>query len=91
MNHPYRVETTPTFERDFKKLDKTIARRVSKKMFHLARHPELGLPLRNMPEDLAGIRKFRIGDYRVLYWADHALRVLKLYAVGHRSNVYQGL
>lgn len=91
MNDPYRVQSTPTFERDFKKLDKTIARRLTNKIRRLARHAELGRPLRNMPEDLAGLRKFHIGDHRVLYWADHALRVHKLYGVGHRSSIYQGL
>jgi mRNA interferase RelE/StbE len=91
MADPFRIVTTPSFERDFKKLDATVARRVSKKILQLAAHPEMGQPLRNMPEDLAGLRKYRVGDYRVLYWVDHELRAVKLYAVGHRSSIYQGL
>lgn len=92
MNEPYRVVSTPTFERDFRKLDDTVARRVSKKIAHLAAHPELmGQALHNMPADLAGLQKYRVGDFRVLYWIDHSERLLKLYAVQHRSTVYRGL
>jgi mRNA interferase RelE/StbE len=92
MNDPYRIETTPTFERDFKRLDAAMARRVSKKIVHLAAHPELlGQPLRNMPRDLAGLHKYRVGDFRVLYWVYHSERLLRLYAVQHRSTVYRDL
>jgi len=62
MNGPYRVQSTPTFERDFKKLDATVARRVRKKIVDLAAHPErLGQSLRNMPKDLSGLHKCRVG------------------------------
>ena len=92
MNEAYRVLSTPSFERDFRKLDATVARRVSKKISHLAAHPELmGQPLRNMPADLAGLHKHRVGNFRVLYWIDHTERLLKLYAVQHRSTVYRDL
>lgn len=92
MGEPYRVVTTPSFERDFNKLDAPIARRVSKKIIHLAARPELlGQTLRNMPKDLAGLHKYRVGDYRLLYWVDHSHGIIKLYTVEHRSNVYRGL
>jgi mRNA interferase RelE/StbE len=92
MGSAFRIDTTPTFERDFESLDPSVARRVSRKIIHLASHPEeIGHPLKNMPSDLAGLRKYRIGDYRLLYWVDHSQRVIKLYAVQHRSIIYRDL
>lgn len=92
MGDPFRIVTTPSFERDFRKLDATVARRVSNKIAHLAAHPELmGQPLRNTPADLAGLQKYRVGDFRVLYMIGHSERLLKLYAVQHRSTVYRDL
>jgi addiction module RelE/StbE family toxin len=91
MGESFRIATTPTFERDFKKLDVTVARRVTQKILRLAASPELGQTLRNMPKDLTGLRKFRVGDFRVLYWIDHEHRSVKLYAVGHRSSIYERL
>jgi len=92
MSDAYRVETTFGFEREFKNLDPAIARRIRKKIDHLAAHPELiSQPLRNPPPDLAGIHKYRIGDYRVLLWVDHNSRVMTFHAVGHRSEIYRNL
>ena len=92
MSLAYTLLTTPTFERDFKKLDADVARRIRKKTELLASHPEAVLPLlRNMPDNLKGLRKYRIGDYRVLLWLDHSNRIIKLYSVEHRSTVYRDL
>lgn len=92
MSGHYRLETTPNFEREFKGLDPAVARRVSKKVDHLAAHPELiSQPLRNPPPDLAGIYKYRIGDYRILLSVDHGNHLITLHAVGHRREIYRNL
>ena len=92
LKNVYRIETTPRFERDFSKLDRSIGRRVMKKIDQLAAHPEVGTqPLRNPPPDLAGIHKYRVGEYRILFWVDHQARVLTQYAVAHRREIYRGI
>ena len=88
----YRLETTLNFEREFGKLDRSVARRVMRKLDHIVAHPELiAQPLRNPPSNLEGIHKYRVGDYRVLLWVDHSKRVITLHTVGHRSEVYRRL
>jgi mRNA-degrading endonuclease RelE of RelBE toxin-antitoxin system len=63
----YRIETTRRFERDFNKLDPSISHRVMKKIDQLAAHPEaVTQRLRNPPPDMAGVHKYRVGDYRIL-------------------------
>jgi mRNA interferase RelE/StbE len=92
MDEVYRVKTTPSFERDFRRLDPAVARRVMRKIDHLAAHPELvSQPLRNPPPDLARLHKYRVGDYRVLLWVDHRNQVITLHAVAHRSEIYRDL
>jgi len=44
-----------------------------------------------MPEALSGLCKLRVGDYRILYWVYHDLRLVRLYRVQHRSEVYRDL
>ncbi len=51
----------------------------------------LRTPLRNLPKDLKGLYKFRIGDYRVLLWVDHREQLLTLYGVAHRREIYRRL
>jgi mRNA interferase RelE/StbE len=92
MSDLYRVETTPHFERDFKRLDPQTGRRIIKKVEFLATHPELlSQPLQGLPADLSGLHKYRIGDYRILFWVDHVRHLITLYKVGHRSAIYGGL
>ncbi|GAB4545435.1 MAG: hypothetical protein Fur0020_14510 [Thermodesulfovibrionia bacterium] len=86
----YRIETTRDFDRDIKAIEPPTAARIIKKMEWLARHPELMKhPLKNMPEDLKGLQKYRVGDYRILFWVDHNHESIILYGVEHRRTVYK--
>lgn len=88
----YRLESTPTFDRAFKRLDPPTARQITDKLQWLSGHPELlHRPMRYLPADLQGLQKYRVGDWRVLFWVDHARAVLVLYTVEHRSKIYKRL
>jgi mRNA interferase RelE/StbE len=80
LYHPH------VLSRDIPRLDRVVAGRIEKIIAErLAREPErFGLPLRR---GLAGYRKMRAGDYRIIYRvAADELRVL---AIGHRSDIYK--
>jgi len=47
--------------------------------------------LSNLPDDLAGLCRFRVGDYRILYWRYPSEAVLKIYRIRHRRDVYRRL
>src|SRR6266480_3829621 len=38
-----------------------------------------------MPDDLAGLCKLRVGDWRILYWIYHSEEVVRIYRIQHRS------
>jgi len=40
-------------------------------------------------EDLAGLRKLRVGDYRVVYSVDESRHAVVIVRIGHRHNVYK--
>ena len=51
----------------------------------LIKHPEVyGKPLRR---SLKGYRKFRVGDYRVIFRIEQ--NVVKIFVIQHRSRVYK--
>ena len=88
----YRLDTTPDFDRDFKALDREIATRLLKKLEWLKQHPEiLRFQLKNPPKDLKGLQKYRIGDYRILFWVNHEKQTITLYGIEHRRSVYDNL
>ena len=54
----YRIETTPHFDDDLRRLDRSIAARILEALYWLAEHPEaLRFPLRHMPRDLKGLHR----------------------------------
>ena len=88
----YRVEVTPEFEQDLTRLTPQTRRRIRSKMEWLAEHPEvLPAPMKHLPRDLAGLRKYRVGAYRILFWVAASRGILTLYGVEHRRSAYRDL
>lgn len=86
----YQIKTTPTFDKDIKNLDRYIADRVIEKIEWLAERPELfRMPMRYLPKNLEGLQKYRIGDWRILFWINHQKKIITLYGVEHRRSVYK--
>lgn len=88
MTPRWRVETTEQFDRDFKKLDRAIQRRV---MAYLEEVEKLDDPRqrgKGLSANHAGVWRYRVGDHRILAQIiDNSLTVLAL-NVDHRKDVY---
>jgi mRNA interferase RelE/StbE len=44
-----------------------------------------------MSDDLSGLCKLRVGDWRILYWIYQADEIVRIYRIQHRSEVYRDL
>jgi mRNA interferase RelE/StbE len=87
----YRVEIGPHAQTQFHKLDPTIVAAIERKIIWLAVNAKTVVHRRlaGMPDELEGLCKLRIGDYRVLYWVYHSSQLIRLYRIQHRSEVYR--
>lgn len=81
----WRVEIDHRAEREMVKLPDEILRRLVERVRALAGDP---FP-RGVKKLMGGGYRLRIGDYRVLYDAVKAKRLIVIYAVGHRRDVYR--
>lgn len=81
----YEVILQKPAERFLKKLDKENQRRIINKLKELERNPKLGVLLVG---NLAGLWKFRIGDYRAIYQIKNEELIVLVLDIGHRKNVY---
>ena len=88
---PYRIEISPDAIHDLKLLGKPIARRIDTKLDWIAKHHDQiqHEPLSHLPKDLVGLRKYRVGDYRILYISHPPKRLIEIYAIIHRSSEYR--
>lgn len=89
----YKVIFLPDAEASFRKLDKPVQRRVAQKIDWLAEHADRVIhhPLTSLPDDLRGLCRIRIGDYRLLYWVYDEAKRIKVYEIEHRSKDYRSI
>jgi len=87
----YRIEIGPKADAQLVDLDAAIGASVERKILWLGQNAASIIHRRlvNMPDALAGLCKLRVGDYRVLYWVYHDKKLVRLYRIQHRSEVYR--
>jgi mRNA interferase RelE/StbE len=90
---PYRVEIGSKADAQLAELDTAIGGSVERKIQWLAENAAVMVHRRlvEMPRDLAGLCKLRVGDYRILYWNYPAQKLVRIYRIQHRSEVYRHL
>ena len=88
---PYAIEIGPQAQRQLDDLDAAIGASIERKLLWLAENSDgmVHRRLVGMPEDLSGLCKLRVGDYRILYWVYHDRELVRIYRVAHRSEVYR--
>jgi mRNA interferase RelE/StbE len=84
----YKVELTPQAEKDFLSLDKSVAQNIANKMDWFSQNMGsiIPAPLKGV---FKGKYKLRIGDWRAIYSLEHTSRVITIYAIRHRSEIYK--
>ncbi len=89
----YRVEVGHKASAQLVELDPAIGSAVERKIIWLAQNAAVMVHRRlvGMPEDLSGLCKLRVGDWRILYWIYHAEKIVRIYRIQHRSEVYRDL
>ena len=90
---PYQVEVGGKADAQLAELDSAIGTSVERKIEWLAENAAgmIHRRLVGMPDDLAGLCKLRVGDHRILYWVYPAKKLVRIYRVQHRSEVYRQL
>ena len=89
----YQVEVGGKADTQLAELDAALGASVERKIHWLAENAAgmVHRRLVGMPEDLAGLCKLRVGDYRILYWVYPPKKLVRIYRIQHRSEVYRRL
>ena len=84
----YRVELSNRGTRDLDRLDRDVQQRMMRRLEQLAQNPHdarLSAPLTNQ----GGLRKSRVGGWRILFTVDDEKRLLQVVTIERRGLVYQ--
>ncbi len=85
----YRVRILEAAAHELAQLDKVAGRRIVERMNWLAANLDDLDKLEALTGNLAGLYKFRAGDYRIIYEIVHDEQILVIHAIGHRRDVYR--
>jgi mRNA interferase RelE/StbE len=85
----YRIETTPRFEKEFKKLDKYTKRMIQawiqKNLVDCINPRQHG---KGLIANRSGQWRYRIGDYRLICQIEDDRLVIFALSIGHRREIY---
>ena len=85
----YRIETTPKFDKEFKKLDKYTMRMIkswiSKNLEDCENPRSFG---KGLTANRSGQWRYRIGDYRLICDIQDDKLIILALSVGHRREIY---
>jgi mRNA interferase RelE/StbE len=84
----YRIRILKAATHDLIKLDKPAGRRVAERINWLAKNLDDIKP-ETLAGELAGLYKFRVGNYRIIYELLHEERILIIHQIGHRREIYR--
>jgi mRNA interferase RelE/StbE len=84
----FKVRLLDEAERQLAKLDATIAKRLIKRITWLAANFE-DARREALTGDLAGLFKFRVGDYRIIFEILTDEQEILIHFLGHRRDVYR--
>ena len=83
----YRVTFKPTAQRELRKLDPPVIKRILQKIERLKRNPRP--PGVKKLQDIPGGYRLRVGDWRILYTVDDPAREVHVYRIKHRREAYR--
>ena len=84
----YDIELLEAAEEQLAQIDKPMGRRLVKRLNWLAANFDDIRP-EPLSGTLAGLYKFRVGDYRVVYEVISAARVIIVHHIRHRREIYR--
>ena len=70
----------------FIRADHKLGEQIAKAIDRLALHPNLGEFLKG---EWKGYRKYRSGNYRIIYRVEHSQLIIYIITIGDRKDVYQ--
>ena len=88
---PYEIEVGAKADKRLAEMDSVVGASIERKIKWLGDNATSIIHRRliGMPQELTGLCKLRLGDYRILYWVEHEKKQIFIYRIEHRSQVYR--
>lgn len=85
----WRIEIDKDVQRAMKKLDRQVAKRITSKLREISRLEDPRSMGKALVGNLAGLWRYRVGDYRIVCDIEDDVLVVLVVDVAHRKEVYR--
>lgn len=83
----WKIKFSEKADKAFNKLDKPIQLRVTKKIKEIAKYDAPKLQGKALTGNLAGLWRYRVGDYRLICLIENHTLLILVLDIGHRRDV----
>jgi mRNA interferase RelE/StbE len=83
----YKVEIKRSALKEIEKLDRGVIGQIVSKIEALAKNPHPPQSLKLSGSEYS--YRLRVGRYRILYQINESSKIITVYAVGHRKDIYR--
>jgi len=84
----YRPDIPPHVTENIRHLPPDVKRSIKQALRSLSADPFSGAPL---IRKLSGLWRFKVRRFRIIYELDRKARMIRIFAIGHRREVYEEL
>jgi mRNA interferase RelE/StbE len=84
----YRPDIQPHVAEIVRHLPPDLKRSIRQALRSLSADPFAGVPLMR---ELSGLWKYKVRRFRIIYELDRKARVIRIYAIDHRRDIYEQL
>lgn len=85
----FEVVLSPEIAEFFAAADRVLARKLARCWAQLERDPRRHNNIKRLSGELAGLFRYRAGDWRVIYRIDDQRSIVRVLSVAHRREVYE--
>jgi mRNA interferase RelE/StbE len=85
----FEILFSPAAAAFFERADATLQKRIDRCCLQLKSDPFRHNNIKRLKGEFAGIYRFRIGEWRVMYRVDNQTRKVVIIDIGHRRDVYE--
>ena len=86
---PYNIVWTTKAAQEYDKLDNSVRMQIDKYLEKIRISPDPSSMGKALSSDLAGLWRYRVGDYRIVVRIDNTELIVLIVSVKHRSIVYR--
>ena len=85
----FEIQLSPHAVRSLKKLDSETKEKIRRAIDTLRQNPSSGPAIKRLKGLLREYYRYRAGDYRIIYEIRDTEKIISIFAVGHRKDIYQ--